>query len=87
MQCNGAMVSTQAQHVCSVQLLSCSHIELWSCTFTPPYIFMFWCLMTEGHHPCYVTVRMCEDVDWIYLAYNVLQCQAYVIVVVNTEFL
>ena len=46
-QCSGARVSTQAQRVCSVQLFSHFHIELWSCTFAPPYTFMVWCLMTD----------------------------------------
>ena len=87
LQCSGARVSTQAQCVCSVWLLSHCHVEQWSCTFTPPYTFMVWCLMTEGHLTCYVTVRICEDVDWVYLVNSGLQCQAYVHVVVNTEFL
>jgi hypothetical protein len=67
----------------AAQSLSYRAVELY---FTLPYIFMVWCLMTEGHLPCYVTLRMCKDVDWIYLAYSRLQCQAYVHVVVNTEF-
>ena len=43
--------------------------------------------MIAGHLPCYVTTRMCRDVDWICLAYSGLQYQAYVNVLVNTEFL
>jgi len=87
LQCGGVGVSTQAQRVCGLQLLGHCHIEQWNCTFIPPYTFMVWCLMTDGHLSCFVAIRMYKDVDWNYLAYSGLQCQAYVNVVVNTDFL
>jgi len=47
LQCSGVRVSTQAQHVYGLQLLSHCHVEQWSCTFIPPYTFTVWCLMTD----------------------------------------
>ena len=86
--CSAVVSGSLLRHnVCGLQLLGHCHIEQWSCIFIPPYTFMVWCLLTDRHLSCYVAIRMCKDVDWIYLAYSGLQCQGYVNVVVNTDFL
>ena len=67
------------------QSVSCVAVELY--LYSPIHLNGVVLNYAEGHLPCCVTVRMCEEVDWIYLAYNGLQCQAVVNVVMNTEVL